>query len=888
MSSSYDPSLHGLHPSGCCEGLSTSTPLVVANRPGLQAVAYRAGTWRDFYQTMLARLSAGEDEVLDRLKTRENDDFSIALIDAWSVVSDVLTFYQERYANESYLRTASERRSLVELGRLIGYQPSPGVAAEAWLAFTVDEDAGKALVEKGTRVQSLPRDGKLPQTFEVVEELEADANWNSLTPRRCKPHPLSDAVGKPFDSYLLDGTDTRLAVGDGVLIGDDGMAATFFRLVAEVTADTKAGHTTVRLEEPPPLEFSFLIVPVQMLIPPIPMILPSAAAAQVLSEINPKIVGAELRAKALIRDFKIAHLFANLKVAETPPKGLMAFRKRASIFGHNAPQLEMMPGATQTAFKDKWADDTNLGNFPGANFPPGARSKVFLDASYSDITKDSWVVLQDGGAWKNLKVRAVSEQSLAKFAVSGKSTRLTVDKEDLDRFSVRGTTVHAQSEVLTLARQPIRADVSGAFIDLDRLVDGIQPGRSVIVCGELADNRGNNACERVVVDDVDHFLGADNYTRLRFKRALGNSYVRDTVTIHGNVARASHGESVAGEVLGSGNATQPFQRFALKRTPLTHLSAPSASGTESTLELRVDGVRWHESANLESLASQDRKYTVRADSEGKSHVLFGDGRHGARVPSGSENVVADYRFGIGAEGNVDAESLTLMARRPAGVAGVSNPMAASGGADPEDRDEMRGNAPLDVKTLARVVSLADYASFAGAFAGIGKSLATWTWTGEVRGVFITIAGPGGRLIPADAAVIGNLAAALRRAGDPLVPLRIGCYRRAYFQFGGGVTIHHDHETETVLEAIDNEVREAFSFTRRDFGQPVTVGEIAALVQRVPGVVAFHIESLHRTGRAAVIHPRLMAAVPEPGPVSEVEAAELLLLDPRPLRLGVVR
>jgi len=44
---------------------------------------------------------------------RDDSDPSIALLDAWAVVADVLTFYQERISNEGYLRTAQERTSLI-------------------------------------------------------------------------------------------------------------------------------------------------------------------------------------------------------------------------------------------------------------------------------------------------------------------------------------------------------------------------------------------------------------------------------------------------------------------------------------------------------------------------------------------------------------------------------------------------------------------------------------------------------------------------------------------------------------------------------------------------------------------------------------------------------
>ena len=60
-----------------------------------------------------------------------------------------------------------------------------------------------------------------------------------------------------------------------------------------------------------------------------------------------------------------------------------------------------------------------------------------------------------------------------------------------------------------------------------------------------------------------------------------------------------------------------------------------------------------------------------------------------------------------------------------------------------------------------------------------------------------------------------------------------------------------------------------------------------MVQGVQGVVAVHVEALHRSDEEATLRDRLVAAVPGPGSGSGVEAAELLLLDPRPLSLGVM-
>src|SRR5262249_36629350 len=138
-------SLRGLNDCECCTGLATQTPAEVANRPGLSAIAYRVGIHSQFKHSLLAQLSTGKLSALAQLQTRADDDFSIALLDAWATVADVLTFYQERIANESYLRTATERRSLLELARLIGYELRPGVAASTYLAFTLEDAPGAPL-----------------------------------------------------------------------------------------------------------------------------------------------------------------------------------------------------------------------------------------------------------------------------------------------------------------------------------------------------------------------------------------------------------------------------------------------------------------------------------------------------------------------------------------------------------------------------------------------------------------------------------------------------------------------------------------------------------------------------------------------------------------------
>ena len=221
----------GDHDAGCscCNGRSDQTPLPLANRPGLGSIAYRAGTYGSFLASMLAGLSRSSRPDLAALRTREPDDLSIALIDAWAVAADVLTFSTERIANEHYLGTATERRSVAEMAALLGYRLGPGVAAQAWLAFMLETSPGapaESLIAAGSRTQTLPGPGEVPQTFETLEPLLAVAAWNqpalllseARTPQTDDACVLLNDIAlnlKPGDQLLFVAANRSVAAGAG-------------------------------------------------------------------------------------------------------------------------------------------------------------------------------------------------------------------------------------------------------------------------------------------------------------------------------------------------------------------------------------------------------------------------------------------------------------------------------------------------------------------------------------------------------------------------------------------------------------------------------------------------------------------------------------------------
>ncbi len=244
---------------GCCDGIQPITPKMIANRPGLNALSYRVGTHAAFLETMKARLSnfyldipldeVGEDGQprttrlypLQGLTTRAADDASIALLDAWATVGDVLTFYQQRNANEGYLRTATERRSILELARLVGYTLRPGVSASTYLAYTLEKNKDVTILQ-GSHAQSLPGPGELPQSFETSQDLAARSVWNNLGPRLNQPQNITSSTL----TLYFKGIATNLKPNDPILIVLSDSQV--FARVATVTPDAVANRTQVTLQ----------------------------------------------------------------------------------------------------------------------------------------------------------------------------------------------------------------------------------------------------------------------------------------------------------------------------------------------------------------------------------------------------------------------------------------------------------------------------------------------------------------------------------------------------------------------------------------------------------------------------------------------------------------
>jgi predicted phage baseplate assembly protein len=933
--------MQSLSTCNCCDGLAVEVPVLIDNLPGLNAVAYRVGRQPAFRQSLLARLTTSGQQALRQLTTRNNNDFSIALLDAWAVVADVLTFYQERIVNESFLRTATERLSILELARLVGYELAPGISAGTWIAFTLNDHPGAlgpvlpvtatpnaqvalppVTIPVGTAIKSIPGPGEAAQTYETSQAIIAHPEWNAIPVRTRLPQILKQNTA----FLVVNGLSVGVSKGDVVMIYVAGSGQ--MRKVANVSTDKNLKTTRLdlfpMLGNQPSVEIAYKRQQGRQ------------ASQSLVAEHSPLVNntllgiqnttwnGADFSALISSQNWSVNDVTQALGhvVPATPPSAdqVVVLKKRAAVFGYNAPK-EYVP--TTTTVKHTTIND-NVGTIEDstvtttvlayyrewdlANERPG---NLWLDGAYPEVISGGFIAIQTLGSDLEesmvLPVNAAETQPRSDYGLSAKSTLVTFDKNawssqpvNGDSLSdIRGVTVYAQSEVLELTDIPIpdflpagtmpNNDVQGLTVTLDGLYDGLVPGQKMILTGNRTDLPGTSASELVILHDVAVDVEADNaYTVLTFTLALAHTYQRSTVTINGNVADATDGASFS-EVLGSGDATQVFQTFQLKQSPLTYTSSAKPGGA-SSLTIRVNDLLWSEVPYFYGHGPTETIFITRREDSGKTNVLFGDGNTGARLPTGQSNVKATYRVGTGVAGLVDANQLSQLTGAPSGVKSAVNPIAPSGAEDPEGLNDARKNATLTILALDRVVSLQDYADYARAFGGFDKTLATWTWNGFQRCIYLTVAGAEGRAIDPKGDLCKNLVTAILANGDPNVPLTVASYQAVYFQLSGSISKDPVFLAADISAAVEAALRDHFSFDNRQFGQGVAYSEVVAVIQDVAGVVAVNVTQLYITGDIPATAPpsQLSASVPQPGTGTDnAFPAQLLTLDPRPLNLTIL-
>ena len=267
-----------------------ATPRRRPNPPGLDKIAFRVGNQAVFLRWMrrqlrqnVLRLPGHPDATelqnpLKALNPRDDHAFVQSLLSAWAVVGDVLTFYQERIANEGYLATAIERFSLHQFVRSIGYKPRPALSATTHLAFTLLEarrsvdqaptsapakpsrrwGAGAFVVDnlavpRGTSVQSVPSPGQKTVTFETTADIQARTEWNAMAPL-LRPPEIKPQICGGVTKVQVAGKTSDLRPGTPIVLHgnspETGQPVLIVRLLSSIEPNADGGGTWLIWEKP--------------------------------------------------------------------------------------------------------------------------------------------------------------------------------------------------------------------------------------------------------------------------------------------------------------------------------------------------------------------------------------------------------------------------------------------------------------------------------------------------------------------------------------------------------------------------------------------------------------------------------------------------------------
>ena len=313
--------------------------------------------------------------------------------------------------------------------------------------------------------------------------------------------------------------------------------------------------------------------------------------------------------------------------------------------------------------------------------------------------------------------------------------------------------------------------------------------------------------------------------------------LRTPVEVFGNLVAVTRGESVE-EILGSGDATQTFQRFRLTKKPLTYLPAPGTpTGRTSTLEIWVGGVRWSEVASLFLAGPEDEVYTVRQTVDGETEVTFGGLGYGKPLPSGPSNVRAKYRHGAGAA-SPPAGAIRQLARPVKGIRRAVNPLAAFGGDDGDAGADIRKAAPDSALSLGRAISLLDFEAIARGYRGILNAVAVMAWDEREQRAAVKI-----YFIPpaSDEAdqLRDDLQAHLRAIAAPGTPITVAVAQAEAHTLALDFEIAADRdpaEVEALALAALTDDEGLLALGNVPIGAPVFRGDILAAVRAVDGVV----------------------------------------------------
>ena len=188
-------------------------------------------TNKDYQSLVAALLEVGRERLPDWTDQSANDP-GVVLTELFAYMGDIVLYYIDRALNEGFLDTAVERRSLVNLLRLIGYELRPARPATADLTLLFSdkaEDLGMVTIPRGAAFETTIKIDNEPVTFRYVgPQLQFDTT----------PLPSTTEDGKTYHRYdSLPVVQVDHVVDGEIVASSDGSAGQQFRLAKQRLID---------------------------------------------------------------------------------------------------------------------------------------------------------------------------------------------------------------------------------------------------------------------------------------------------------------------------------------------------------------------------------------------------------------------------------------------------------------------------------------------------------------------------------------------------------------------------------------------------------------------------------------------------------------------------
>jgi hypothetical protein len=715
---------------------------------------------------------------LSEWRARDERDLGVMWLEMWAYVSDVLAFYDERIANETYVRTAQRRPSLRRIVGLLGYVPAPGIGGTATLAAIADGRA-EVSVPAGTAVRSDAFGDEPPQVFETTTETKIHPfknQWQigpvkggSLPQRSPAQAPGQRGAGTPLGAFFLFETAGLNVAKDRLVLfefPDGSRSASKVKSIAPFSG--KDGRTYSEVEFDPPVALpSSSFAPEQVRIRT-----PSATAV-----VTRNIVDASPAAPIYGSTAVLDTVYRQLKVSDPVISAVEA------------------AGSYQVVILDQVTEGFAILSVPLDPELEPARipvTRVHFDRSLVKIGNATQVVFHhsfvDAGTLSTVPDDMIPKAALLRDG--GVPITGAVEIPPEAKPGPDGITLELNQEFL--------------------LTDADEKGAQVTGVVRFAAGRATFQ----VTDESDLSLNA-------YKAPL---------TVFGNLLATSRGETVFDEELGRGDARQANQQFTLSRPPLTYLFDPQEeNGIVSTLDVKVDGVSWTEVKSFYGRGPTEAIFVVERDDEQNTTVRFGDGVRGARIPSGAQ-VVATYRAGAGRP-SPPAGAITQIARPFLGLRSVRSPIDALPGSDADSSESLRTLAPRSMLLFGRAVSVRDFETLASLTKGVLKAVAEFVWieSQQRAGVQVTYIGD---------APLDELKARLVARAEANLSISV----QAAAPWPSTLALDLVYDSRFDPEDVRRRVRESLlagllSPARAEIGGQLWVSRIYQAVQEIEGVVA---------------------------------------------------